>query len=548
MIGVIENERGWRGRLWGWAGENLRRYGGMGEEGAPSLPVENMEIGAERASEYAVRWAYAENKRLYHKLHAWGVMKQPMATAWNPIPAVVEFYEKNVLFGKLEILPEQRPTADGSETSATESDGLVAAVGRVHEWSNFAMLKQELVRTGAVGSDVLVKVATRTARPSARSGPLSSTPSQGEGEQVASVYLQRLPLRSVRYCRVDERGIVQEVRLDTPRLTSLFGTADREHIHVEIWRKSWDGDEGGVRFYEVEGRQAVEDKNLPAPVHTQTFSELGYDFVPVVWTRCKTPWWELTDQIDYYNVLAAKSFRLNVPLGMVRANSVDSEGRPMPAPAVERGQMQATYQEVGNGAAAILRLPGRTEFEWSNGPIDFAALHRDMEMVREAVELSLPEYRVAKIDARAAIAADTLEILLKQATQRVLDVRWSLEAALVRAQMMALTLGQLAKLEGFSEQEIGRYDKGDFGHTFAERDVFEPSVMAMASALKELVAAQMPTKLALGLAGFGQAVVEAYDAAAAEQVQRERVTLAGALVRARQEVDSGSDDNGATRI
>lgn len=537
MIGVIEDgqRQGWRDRVWGWARGNLVRYGGLREAGAEIMTGAEAEIGPRQVGEYVVRWAYAKNKKLYHKLHAWGLVEQPMATAWNPVPAVRQFYEKNVLFGKLEIMAEQRPTADGSEASATENEALVEAISRIHEWSNFVMLKQELVRTAAVCGDVLIKVAERAAS------------SQEEEEQVVSVYLQQLPLGSVRYCRADERGIVQEIRIDTPRMTSIFRTADREHVVVEIWRKRWDDGSGGVRFYEVEGRRNVDDKDLPAAVRTQNFDELGYDFIPVVWARFETPWWDQTDQIDYYNLLARKSLQLNVPLGVVRANATDSEGRPMPAPAMEGGRLQATYQEVGGGAAAILRLPGRTEFDWSSGPIDFAALHRDMEEVREAVELSLPEYRVAKIDTRAAIAANTLDILLKQATQRIVDMRGLLERALVRAQMMGLTLGQIAGLEGFSEKEIGRYEKGDFGHVFAERDVFEPSVMAMAAALKELVAAQMPTKLALGLAGFGQAVVDAYDAAAAEQAQRERVTLAGALVRARQEVDSGAADNEATR-
>ena len=369
---------------------------------------------------------------------------------------------------------------------------------------------------------------------------------------MTSVYLQLLPIQHVRYCRADERGIVQEVRIDTPRLTSIFGGAEREHTLVEVWRKRWADGEGGVRFYEVEGRGYVADKELPEAVGAQTFGELGYDFIPVVWARCETPWWDATDQIDYYNLLADKSRRLNVALGVVRSNTVDSDGRPMPppglpAPAVDGARFQATYHEVGNGAAAVMRLPGRAEFEWSSGPIDFAALQRDMEAVWEGVVAALPEYRAATLDASSQIAAETLELLLKAAGQRVLDVRGALERGLVRAQQMALTLGQVAGLAGFEAAEIGSYEDGDFGHAFAERDVFEPTLAARTAALKELVAAQVPTKLALEVAQFGQAVVEAFDAAAAEQALRERVTLASALVRARQEVDRGAGDNGVTR-
>jgi hypothetical protein len=495
-------------------------------------------------SDYAARWAYAQNKGLYRLLHEWGLVAQAVATARNPVPAVVDFYVANVLNGELAIEPEQRATAGGEETTAAENEGLATAVERVWEWSNFVMLKQELVRAAAVYGDVLIKVAERTTLPQ---------PLPEGGGTVTSVYLQLLPIQHVRYCRADERGIVQELRIDTPRLVSLFGTDEREHTLVEIWRKAWDGGEGGARFFETEGRGYVADKELPEAVGAQTFGELGYDFIPVVWARCETPWWDATDQIDYYNLLADKSRRLNVALGVVRSNAVDGDGRPMPppglpAPAMDGPRLQATYHEVGNEAAAVIRLPGRAEFEWSSGPIDFAALQRDMEAVWEGVVAALPEYRAATLDASSQIAAETLELLLKSAGQRVLDVREALERALVRAHQMALTLGQKAELDGFAAADIGTYETGDFGHVFAERDVFEPTLAAKTAALKELVAAQVPVKLALEVAQFGQAVVEAYDAAAAEQALRERTTLASALVRARAEVDSGAGDNGVTRV
>lgn len=537
---IIENQAGWRGRLWGWAGRQLSRYGGLAEASSTSWRM--VEPSSTRPIfEYAVRWAYARNKGLYQQLYEWGLVERSMPTARNPVPAVVDFYTSNVLVGSLSIEPAQRPTADGTTTNAGENEAIAAAVERVWEWSNFAMLKQELVRAAAVYGDVLLKVAERTATTPTLSEELD------EGERVTSVYLQLLPIESVRYCRADEKGIVQEIRVDTPRMTSIFGTAEREHVLVEIWRKRRDGGEGGVWFHEVEGRAYVEDKDLPPAVRIQAFAELGYDFIPVVWARYETPWWDSTDQIDYYNLLARKSYQLNVPLGMVKANAADSEGRPMPPPSIHDSRLQATYQEVGNGAAAILRLPGKTEFEWSSGPIDFAALQRDMETVWAGIEESLPEYRAAKLDTSTQIAAETLELLLKQATQRVLDMRETLERGLVRAQMMALTLGQRAQLDGFAPSEIGTYETGGLGHAFAKRDVFEATLAAKAAALKALTGAQVPTKLAMQTAGFAQAVVDAYDGAAAEQALRERMTLAGALARARQEADSGAADDGATR-
>lgn len=488
---IIENGQGFRGRLWGWAGQQLARYGGLVEASA----LQDRDLGGESATrgatEYAVRRAYAQNKGVYKQLFEWGLVPYAMEAAWNPVPAVVDFYAANVLFGELEIAAEQRPSTEGEASTEQESQALLDAIGRVHEWSNFVMLKQELVRAAAVYGDVIIKAAERM-----------------DDGVVSGVYLQLLPIHSIRTCRIDERGIVQEIRIDTPRVTSIFGTADREHVLVEIWRTEWADDlEGGVRFFEVEGKQDVEDEALPPPVHRQSFDELGYDFLPLVWTRCETPWWDATDQIDHYNLLARKSNRLNVPLGVVRANAMDADGRPLPAPAVDNNRLQATYQEVGDGAAAVMRLPGRTEFDWSNGPIDFAALHRDMAAVRQGVEESLLEYRAATLDASTQIATETLELLLRQAGQRVLDMRGSLERALVRGQMMALTLGQQAGLDGFSVADIGSYETADFGHVFVEREVFEKSAKAKAEELKELVAGGASIEGAAKVAGYSDAQI-----------------------------------------
>ena len=179
----------------------------------------------------------------------------------------------------------------------------------------------------------------------------------------------------------------------------------------------------------------------------------------------------------------------------------------MPAPAVAEKERPA-YEEVGHGAAAMMRLPGQATAAWSGAPVDFGAMQQEISALQEHVEGSLPEYFVAARLQAVQVAADTLQMLLAQAGQRVLEMRWTLEAALVRAQMMALTLGQVAGLAGFSANEIGTYDKGDFGHTFAERPVFEKSAAARAAEAAALVAAGATIEGAARVAGYSDQQVE----------------------------------------
>lgn len=531
---MIENQNGWRGRLlgaaWGWAGENLQRYGGLGQSIQPNPatardgPAKDGEVVPRTAAEYAVRWAYRQNKGLYKQLHAWGLVEQPIRTVYNPVPAVVAFYLAHTLAGELTVIPTKRP-GSGEQTRVRDA-ALVAAVGRVQERSNWMAFKRDLVESAAVLSDVFIKAAERV---------------DDEG-LVSGVYLQQLPAAHIRRCVTDERGYVQALRIDTPRMESMYGTADREHTLVEVW------DDVGVRFYEVEGHQTVEDAKLPAPVGAQTFEELAYDFIPVVWARVATYWWDEVDQINERNRLAWLLGKLNKPLMLVAANAAaDERGFPVPAPVLQDQAARPAYEEIGDGAAAVMRLPGQVTAAWSGAPVDFAAMQREMTELQAHIEGSLPEYYVAAKLHATQVAAETMQLLLGQAGHRVMEMRGDLESSLVRAQMMALTLGQAAGLEGFGREEIGAYDAGDFGHAFAERPVFTTPPALMAMQLKELVAAGVPLKLALQMAGYDQAVIDNYDAAAAEQAQQERTTLAASLQRQRALVDSGAADNGMTR-
>lgn len=489
----MENQNGyrggWRDRLWSWASDNLVRYGGLLEAGAtPNLNQPDSAV-PRPAAEYAVRRAYWRNRQLYWQLHAWGLVEHPYRTRYNPVPAVVAFYLAHTLAGQVEVAPLDRAAVEQSSSQARDA-ALLAAIGRVRERSNWMVFRHDLVEAAAVDRDVFIKAAERVDANGAVSG----------------VYLQRLPATAIRRCDVDERGYVQALRADIPRFDSVFGGRAREHTLVEIW------DDEGVRFHEVEGYRTVRDEELPPAVGAQTFADLQYDFVPVVWARCATPWWDVVDQIDELNRLAWRMSRLNRPLMVVQANATDSRGYPMPPPMVadnrDSSKERPAYEELGDGAAAMMRLPGQATAAWSGAPVDFGAMQRQMDALQEHIEGSLPEYFVAARLQAVQVAADTLEKIQAQAGHRVLEMRGTLEAALIRAQMMALTLGQVAGLEGFAPADIGTYDAGDFGHTFAERPVFEKTAAAKAAEVRELTTAGATIEGAARLAGYSEQQVE----------------------------------------
>ena len=508
-----------RSRFWQYVGGNLSRYGGLPRSGT----AERLALASGRKlPEYVVRWAYYENKRLYEVLNGLG-FAPAMPTEWNPVPACVAFYMANTLGRDLAIVAEQ----DGRQ------EAVAAAVEQVWQWSNFGRLAEELVETAAVLSDAFVRVAEKV---------------DADTGETTAVYLQVIPPETVRSVVTDERGFVTSIRIDTPRQESVFGTEARNHVHVEFWRKRWpDTADGGVRFYEIGSAADVEDERLTDAVRAQTFEELGYDFIPVVYGRATAHWWFMTDQIDQYNRQANRLHRLNRPTGVIHGRHVDADGRPMPAPRVQTTEQTTTYEESADGAAGWIRVPGNSEFTWASSPIDFGAAVAQLARIRQGVEDALPEYRVATLDA-TQVATETLQVLFGMAGERVLSLRETLEAGLSRAQEMALSMGQLAGLPGFEAATIGTWEDGGIRHGFEERDVFTPTAGMVAAAFQQFKAGGLPDKLAMRAAGFEEAAIDEYDEAAADQALRERTTLAAQLVRQRALVDSGAADNGRTRL
>lgn len=470
-----------------------RFWGGVGQRVLDSGALDNLTVKAgqsadesARLGEYDLRWAYFYNDDLYGRLYRAGMYADAMPVEWNPIPAVVAFYVANVLAGEL----TTQPVVEG-----VDGDALGAAVGQVWRWSNFAALKRVLTTTAAVLGDVFVKVAERV--PAADSPP-------------TAVYMQDIQPSTVRWWDADERDFLTGIRIDTPRLTSIFSGEDRRHVLVEVWRKAWpDGQPGGVRYYEIAPNALLDETRLAGAVKVITFDELGYDFIPVVWARVDTHWRRQVAGIDRYNTLAWQAARLNRPLAVFQANATDNLGRPMSLPARSGEDLAPIYSDEGDGVMGVVKLPGSASMTWAGNAIDFDALNLRMAEVREGVIDGLPEYRVATLRG-IQIATETLQLLLNQAEQRAMEMRDGLERALVRAQMMAISIAQLAGLEPevFARERIGSFEDGTTEHVFTPRPVFPKSAAARATEAGALVALGASIEGAATVAGYDEGQVE----------------------------------------
>lgn len=464
-------------RFWGGVGQRILDSGAL--DGTQYKPGQTADEGA-RLGEYDRRHAYYLNDNLYGRLHAAGLAAADMPAEWNPIPAVVGFYASTALPADLPIQPT---------TDSADAEKLTAAVERLRQWSNWQTLRRDLVVTAAVLQDVFLKVAERA--PSPEVGPLG-------------VYMQDIPPQNVRWWDADERGFLTGIRIDTPRLESVFTGEAYRHTLVEVWRKAWpDGFPGGVRYYELKPGVMLDNLPLEGAVRVQTFDELGYDFIPIVWARVDTHWRRQVAQIDRYNEIAWVLARLNRAIALAGAGGVDKDGRPLPAPLGVADGLQAVYSDTADGVLGVVNLPGASTMAWSGPPIDFAAMGLRLSEIREGVIDGLPEYRVATLRG-IQIASETLQLLLNQAEARALEMRAELARALVRAHMMAFTIAQVAGVapDVFGESVIGTFDDGRTEHEFVERPVFPKTAAAKAAEALQHTQNGVGIEAAYRLAGF----------------------------------------------
>jgi len=221
---------------------------------------------------------------------------------------------------------------------------------------------------------------------------------------------------------------------------------------------------------------------------------------------------------------------------------MDSSGRPLPAPQIAAQTVRAN--STGNSSSAdtvtlggerMVRLPGMSKLSSMVPSINYNAQLQGIQADMDALMDDVPELQYYKAVSRGAVSGIALGYMLAPAVDRVREARGNAESALVRAHMIALTIAQQANITGFDTASIGEYSKGDFEHSFAERDVFPIARSERVGMAGEMVKqVGIPIKAAMRIAGFSEEEVSRID-----EAEKEAQEKALALAKAKQEQDAG---------
>lgn len=479
-----------------------------------TLTLQRQEQPASWADQYAMLKAYYLNNGVYEVLDALfagrGLPRQELRPLRNPAFRVVEFYAAKLWPGAL---PAALPIV-------TENEEIISAIQRVWTWSNWSANKQAAARWFACYGDMFLKVATR----------------EDAAGNPARVFFQNLEPQYVTDFDADERGYLTYVRIDIPR-QRREGDAVKAYMHTEVWTKE------DYRLWEHGKTAAAPLSQLGAMREQRPLSDFGIDFVPVVWQPFRhigdsrgmgaiTP---AIDKIDEANRQATRLhqmlFRNNRALWALSANATDAQGRPLPPPRLGDSAADNTLELEDD---TILRLPGQAMLNSLVPALNYEAALAVLEAQMAEIQRDLPELAYYELRGRD-ISGVAAELLLGDAIDRLLEARGNAEAALVRADQMALTIGQaLGIFDG-----LGSYEAGDFDHSFGERPVLQLSDGERAALVAAWVAAGVPLRTALRRVGWSEADVARMDEDMLAEKQLNANFADAVLERAQTQFDQG---------
>lgn len=466
-----------------------------------TVALERTEEQASWSNQYNMLRAYALNNGLYEVLDSIldavdGEIPK-IKPLRNPAARIVNFYAAKLWPGRL---PEALPIE-------AKNEAIIEPIQQVWRWSNWRVNKQVAARWFAMYGDMFLKVSTAA----------------DVNGQVQRVYLQNLPPQIVTAFDKDERGHVTYARLDIPQTRRDARGKIENYMRTERWTQ------GTYTVWEHENDASSEFTSLGAPIVDVPLMAFGIDFVPIVWQpfidigdeRGVGAYTSALDKIDECNRQATRLhqllFRHNKATWALTAGGMDAMGRPLPAPRIGDGTGDAETLELGDND--IIKLPGNAQLAPLVPPIDFASALAVLNAQLEELEQDLPELAYYKLRGMGEISGRAARTLLGDAEDRLSEARDNAEAALVRAHMMALTIGQV---NGLFDDGIGNYDAGDFEHTFMPRPLLVNKDSAEdAATVGAWVQAGVPLRTALRQVGWDdEAMAEMEREQQAQQEQQ----------------------------
>jgi hypothetical protein len=426
---------------------------------------------------------YYKNNKLYDTLEA---------ELTRTVKTDIDNHIKPCLTGvhrSVEFFAGQVMSGDSSKIKiTTPSPEVEKAIRQIWKWSNFSNQKQVYIRQLSLYGDLFIRVSNNN---------------------TDKVYLENINPKFVTDFKCDNRGFVQEIRID-------YQFDRGEEFNEQIyWHTEYISKENDMwAIWEHNQGRLAPIENLGDPIFYNSLSAYGLDFVPVVHCKfsdfgykrgasCVFHALEKIDELNQqYQGLLEAAIKFKEPLFTATSDQIKN-GQYIPPPAINGKNSSSIQKDLAK--YRILYIPGGINLGQLTPNLQYADLLSIIKYLDESIEKDLPELRYSSLQS-SELSGKAIRLLLSSAISRADECRGNFTAALKRINEMALTIGTV---QGIFPQLAGmNFQNGDFDHEILSPNLFPMTVDEISENIHNLYPNGLPLRTTLEVMGYDQVFID----------------------------------------
>jgi len=424
--------------------------------GTDLLVSDSFETFESRKLRYTILWAMYENTA-YDKMQKWATsykasygLYKYIRNIYNPSYRLGEFWRAHLLGGPLDL-----NAGDGSEVPSalpivTKDETLRAAISQVWRWSNWQFKKDILGLWGPIFGDGVLKVNDR--------------PDKGK------VYLQVVHPGKLKEVDMDEWGNVKAYTIEERRPDPRSGRGGSFVTYREVATRDGDSvvystymDNQLYAWNEDQGAEWYEDYGF-VPLVVFQHNSVGLDFGLSELFPGMSKFREVDDLASKLHDQIRKIVGAPMLMAGVTAPKkkvkVEGEAASDEKPEPGREELPFIYTEKENAKAIPIVAD-----------LNIADTSAAIESLLKVIESEFPELSDNLHNVQGDISGRALRINRAPAEAKVRQRRPNYYDAIVRAQMMAVSIGGMRGY--FQGYDLDSFAAGKLEHTIGDSPVFD---------------------------------------------------------------------------
>jgi hypothetical protein len=407
-----------------------------------------------RNMRYQLYWALYENTA-YRNIHSWSATyRQQQALykyirgIYNPAYRLGEFWKAHVWGGQLD------PAAgDGEQTASalpiiTENELLRPAISQIWRWSNWQINKNITTLYGAILGDVILQVVDDIER--------------------GKVYLQILHPSLIRAIEVDPWGNVKGYTIEEQRQHPLSPNTSC------IYKETAERDGNNVVF-----KTFLNGAPYAWSGELYEWSE-PYGFIPMVliqhnnvgldygWSELHAGRGKFQEADDLASKLSDQIRKMVDAPWLFSGVEKPRSGQPK----TSGDAPTFTNPNPGREEIPVMYAPTGATAQPLVAPLDIGATATYISSILAEIERDYPELQMDIWSVGKDTSGRALRAARQRVSTKVMERRGIYDDAIVRAQMMAVTIGGMRQYKGFTSFGTSSYEQGDLDHSIGDRPIF----------------------------------------------------------------------------